>query len=102
MISMARVHDTGQKRERLDLRVTVEQKRQLEHAAALRGQSLTSLVINGAMREAAQAIRECEVLTLSGADSLAFVQALLDPPPPSPRLLKAIENYNGEFGSRNP
>jgi uncharacterized protein (DUF1778 family) len=90
-------HPAAETRQRLDLRVTPEQKRQLERAAVLRGQSLTALVLGGALREAEAAIREHDVLTLSEADSRAFVQALLDPPPISPRLLEAIERYEAEF-----
>lgn len=92
-------HSAAQRRERLDLRITPEQMRQLEHAAALCGQSLTGLVLRGALREAEQTIREHEILTLSEQDSRTFVQALLDPPAPSARLVRAIEHYKTEFGS---
>ncbi|MGI8550637.1 MAG: DUF1778 domain-containing protein [Dehalococcoidia bacterium] len=90
---------TGQKRQRLDLRITLEQKRRSERAALLSGQSLSGLILRGALREAEQSIRDHEIMTLSEEDSRAFAQALLDPPPPSARLLQAIELYNTEFGS---
>jgi uncharacterized protein (DUF1778 family) len=89
-----------EKRQRLDLRITAEQKRRLEHAASLRGETLTGLVLQGALREAEQVIRDHEVMTLSEQDSLAFAQALLDPPPPAPRLLEAIQRYKIEFGGQ--
>ena len=89
-------------RARLAVRVTAEQKRRLEHAAALRGQSVSALVVEGALRAADEAIREHEVWKLSEADSRAFIDALLNPQPPSPRLLQALNRYEEESDPRMP
>jgi len=91
---------TMTRRRRLDLRVTDEQKAQLERAAALRGQTLSGLILQVALREAQQAIRDHDIMTLSARDSLAFAEALLDPPVPAPRLVRALEEHRAEFGDR--
>src|SRR5712692_2324631 len=97
---MADGQRVSQKRQRLDLRIDPDQKRQLERAAALQGESVTELVLRGALHEAEKAIRTYQILTLSAEDSRTFVKALLDPPPVSDRLLAAIEDYRATFGSQ--
>ncbi len=78
------------KPKRLEARITAEQKARFERAAQLQGRTLTDFVL-GALEDAAnKVIRDHEVLTLSARDSLAFAQAILDPPEPTPALLEAM------------
>ena len=65
--------------ERLETRVTVDQKRLIEHAAALQGRSVTDFVLSSLQDAARRAIDEYRPLELSVRDSQAFVQALLEP-----------------------
>ena len=78
------------KRERLEARVSPEQKALIERAAPLEGRSVTDFLVRSAQREAERVIREREVMALSLRDSVAFVQALLDPPPPNEALRAAF------------
>ena len=81
------------KRERLEARITQEQKQLLERAAALAGQSLTDFVISSAHRAAEETIREHEIIRLSPEDSSAFVEALLNPSGPNEHLRAACAAY---------
>jgi len=70
--------------ERLDARVTPEEKEMIETAANLRGTSYSDFV-RMALREAAlNTIREHELLTLGQESRKAFVEALLNPPMKKP------------------
>jgi len=87
------------RRERLGLRVTPEQKRILERAAAARGETVSSLVVGSALREAEQTLHEQEILTLAGEASRTFVESLLNPPPLTADFLEALSLYQSEFPS---
>ncbi|MGI8553879.1 MAG: DUF1778 domain-containing protein [Dehalococcoidia bacterium] len=88
------------KPERLEARVTTEQKRLLERAAALSGQTLSDFLVGSAQREAEQTIRDYEVIKLTERDSRAFMEALLATDPPSPRLRQAVEHYRTVMGGQ--
>lgn len=83
----------NKKRERLELRVTSEQKQLLEHAAMLQGQTLSAFLLESARRAADQAIRDREVIVLSEQGSRAFAEALLNPKPAGPRLREAAKRH---------
>lgn len=81
----------AQRVERLEARVTAEQKELFQEAANARGQSLTDFVI-GSVREAAvAALRERDVIELSRKDQEAFVEALLGPARVNVRLRAAAK-----------
>jgi uncharacterized protein (DUF1778 family) len=77
------------KSERLEARITLEQKRQIEHAANLLGRSITDFTISSLQEAATKVIREHEVISLSMRDQKDFIQALLNASDPNQRLLKA-------------
>jgi len=79
--------------ERLEVRCTAELKELLQRAAALHGQTVSDFLVASARQAAEQAVREHDVITLSARDSRALVEALLNPPEPSPRLRQAVERY---------
>ena len=81
------------KTERLEARITREQKKILSRAAALKGQTFSDFVVNCAYSYATDTIREHEVLTLTGRDREAFVDALLNPKGPGPRLRRAARRF---------
>jgi len=81
------------KRERLEARVSVEQKELIRRAAALQGRSVSDFVVESAQRAAEEIIREQAVIMLSVQDSRTFAAALLNPPAPSPQLRTAITRY---------
>ncbi len=79
--------------ERLEARVTAEQKALFERAADLSGRSLTDFVVT-AVQEAANAeIERQKVTRLSREESIAFVEAILNPPEPNEALRRAHERY---------
>jgi uncharacterized protein (DUF1778 family) len=78
---------------RLEARITGDQKALFQHAADLSGRSLTDFVVSSVQEVAARTVREREVLALSGLDRQAFLDALLNPPPPSKRLRQAASRY---------
>ncbi len=83
---------------RLEARITTEQKRLVEHAAALEGRTVTDFVIASVQDAAQRAIEAHERLDLSLRDRQAFVEALLNPPPVNERLRETIRLYREETG----
>jgi uncharacterized protein (DUF1778 family) len=81
------------KGERLEARVTAELKAMFQRAAELRGLTLTDYVINTLVDNSQQVIRDYEVLTLTSRNREAFLQALMNPPPPSSKLVSALARY---------
>jgi uncharacterized protein (DUF1778 family) len=83
----------GLKSERVMARVSSEQKRLLQRAAEIRGQTLTEFVVAAAQEAATRAIVDHEVIELSVRDSRAFAEAMLDPPPVNTTLQAAARRY---------
>ncbi|PWB78626.1 MAG: DUF1778 domain-containing protein [Methylocystaceae bacterium] len=79
--------------QRLEARVTAEQKRLIERAAALQGRTVTDFVLTSVQDAARRTIDEHRQLELSIRDSEAFVEALLDPKPVDERLRETVRRY---------
>ena len=86
------------KEERLEARVTPEQKKMIARAAALRGSSVTEFVVASAQQAAADAIKEFELLTLHDEARDVFVGAILHPPTPNEAARKAARRYKEQMG----
>ena len=86
------------KSERIDARLTREEKETIETAARLRGTTVRDFVVLSAKEAAVRAIRENEMLTLTGQSRRSFVEALLAPPRPNRRALAAVRRYRAEVG----
>jgi uncharacterized protein (DUF1778 family) len=84
--------------ERLETRVTADQKSLIEQAAALQGRSLTDFVLTSVQDAARRAIEEHQRLDLSLRDSQAFVAALLKPQPVNNRLHETVRRYRQKTG----
>ena len=84
------------KSERLEARVTRQQKEILQRAAELSGLSLTDFLVTSAQSAAEATIREHNVITLTARDSIAFAEALLTPSTPNAALRAAFERYDQE------
>jgi uncharacterized protein (DUF1778 family) len=84
--------------ERLETRVTADQKNLIEQAAALQGRSVTDFVLTSVQEAAQRAIEEHQRLDLSVRDSQAFVEALINPPPVNDRLLETVRRYRQATG----
>jgi uncharacterized protein (DUF1778 family) len=86
------------KKERLEARLTPEQKKHIEHAARIKGTSVSDFVVLSADDAAVRTIREQEVLTLNERAREVFVNALLKPPAPGRRLVAAAKRYKERTG----
>jgi uncharacterized protein (DUF1778 family) len=85
--------------QRLETRVTAEQKSLIERAAALQGRTVTDFVLTSVRDAARRAIEEHQQLELSLRDSEAFVEALLNPQPVSDRLRDTVRRYREATGA---
>ena len=89
---------TATRAERLDARVTREEKEMIETAASLRGTSASDFVRMATREAALETIREHEVLTLNEEAKRVFVEALLNPPKPNANLIAAARRYKEVIG----
>jgi uncharacterized protein (DUF1778 family) len=94
-MSMARasVNANRVRGERLETRVTTDQKNLIERAAALQGRTVTDFVLTSVQDAARRAIEEHQSLDLSLRDSQAFVEALTHPRPVNVRLRDTVRRY---------
>lgn len=72
--------------ERLEARVTAEDKELLQEAAAAKGLSLTAFLTSSAREAAVKVLREQRLIELGRRDQQAFADALLAPSAPNERL----------------
>ena len=84
---------TALRGERVEIRMTRTQKRDIERAANLRGTSVTDFILATVQPAATEAIREFEVLELRNEDRRAFVETLLNPPEPNEALKEAVARH---------
>lgn len=84
--------------ERLETRMTADQKSLIERAAALQGRSVTDFVLSSVQDAARRAIEEHQRLELSLRDSQAFVEALMNPVPVNDRLRDTVGRYREKTG----
>ena len=88
----------ARKLERLEARVTREQKRIIERAAELRGTTVTEFVVVSAQQAATKTIKDFETLSLRGEAREVFVNALLNPPAPNAAAKAAARRYKQRLG----
>ncbi len=83
--------------QRLDARVTREEKEAIEEAARLRGTSASDFLRMAAKEAALHTIRESETLTLAQNSRRVFVEALLNPPAPNQKAIAAAKRFKREI-----
>ena len=80
--------------DRIDVRISKEQKELIKYASELRGfKSLSEFVIFCINREATTIIKDNNLVLKSIEDKKIFLEAILNPPKPNERLKKAQLNY---------
>jgi uncharacterized protein (DUF1778 family) len=84
--------------ERLEARISREQKQLFQRAADLQGRSLTDFVVSSAQEAAVRTIGEMQIIRLNAEDSRAFAEALLNPREPTERLRAAVRRYRDVIG----
>ena len=88
---------TAARGERLDARVTREEKEMIETAASLSGTSASDFIRMATRQAALNTIREHEVLTLNQEARRVFVEALLNPPKPNEKAIAAARRLKEEI-----
>lgn len=88
------------KTERLEARISRQQKDLLERAAALMGLSITDFLIMATQKAAEEVIQQHQVINLTTSDSIKLAEALLNPVPPSQALVDAFARYGKELENR--
>jgi uncharacterized protein (DUF1778 family) len=78
---------------RLEARITPDALAVVRRAAELQGRSVSEFVVAAAQEAANRTIEETQIIRLSVADQRAFADAILNPPPPAPALLRAAEAH---------
>ncbi|MGE0184049.1 MAG: DUF1778 domain-containing protein [Parvularculaceae bacterium] len=79
--------------ERLEARVSADQKALFQRAADLSGRNLTDFIVTALQSAATVEIERHAMLKLAADDSAAFVDAVLNPPAPNAALRKAAKRY---------
>ncbi len=80
---------------RIEARIAPEALMIVKRAAEIQGRSVSDFVIAAAQEAATRTIEEAQIIRLSVADQRAFAEAILNPPAPSPSLVRAAEAYRG-------
>lgn len=78
---------------RLDATISPELLALLQMAAELQGRSLDEFVVAVLEGAAKQTIALTETVRLSARDQESLARALIDPPPLSPAMKRAIQNH---------
>lgn len=78
---------------RLEARLTQKHQAIIQHAAALRGQSVTDFVVAASLDAAEKTIARSELIELSVADQQRFARALLDPKSPTKGMKRAFDSH---------
>jgi len=79
--------------ERLEARISRDQKALFQRAAELQGRTLTDFVIASVHDAALRVIEDMQTIRLNAGDSRAFAEALLNPREPNTRLKTAAKRY---------
>ncbi|WP_086871465.1 DUF1778 domain-containing protein [Kosakonia pseudosacchari] len=79
------------KKQRIDLRLTDEDKKMIEEAAAMTNQTITQFLVSSASERAAEVIEQHRRLVLSEASWNRVMDAIENPPAPNDKLKRAAK-----------
>jgi uncharacterized protein (DUF1778 family) len=96
-IAPVRQETVRKARERIDIRLRPEQKTEIERAAQIKKQTVTDFIIQNAVADARQTIREHETWMMERSDAEIFAAALMEPAAPGPQLTQAAKRYKERF-----
>lgn len=82
------------KKERLELRVSPSAKQLIQRAMAVSGLTAGDLAYEGARR----ILEDHERMVLIGADRDAFLEAVMNPPKPTEKLVSALRRHRALIG----
>ena len=86
------------KTDRLDMRLTTEEKELLERAAAISGQPLTGFALSNLLAAARDMIERHQRTVLSVRDGRRFQEILEAEPAPAPALVAALRRRRARRG----
>jgi uncharacterized protein (DUF1778 family) len=78
---------------RLEARISPDALAIVKRAAEIQGRSVSDFVVVAAQEAAHRTIEETQIIRLSVDDQRALAEAILNPPPLSPAMERAIERY---------
>ncbi len=78
---------------RLEARIPVQVYDQMQRAARLRGMTLTGYLIATAGEDARRVVENAEIMRLAREDQIRFAEALISPPKPNGRLVRAAKRH---------
>jgi len=78
---------------RIEARIAPEALAVVRRAAEIQGRSVSDFVVAAAQEAAQKTVAEVEVIRLSREAQEQFVALLLNPPPPSKTLLRALQRH---------
>ncbi len=87
------LRDAAVRAERLGFRLDRETKDLIERAAHLERRKLTDFCVTALAGAARRTIADHETLMLSERDRQTFFDALINPPKPSERLVRAVAEH---------
>jgi uncharacterized protein (DUF1778 family) len=79
--------------QRLEARVTPDQKELIERAACVQGRTVTDFVVSTLQDAARQAIADHTVWKLTQEQRNVFLEALMNPPAPNAKLKEAYKRF---------
>ena len=83
----------------IKIRVKPSDKERISRAAELSGVKLTTFVRGSAARAAQRILREYQTTTLSERDRLTLLEALDNPPRPTPAARDAVRDYRSRIAN---
>lgn len=90
--------DSRARAERLEARISRDQKTLFQRAAELQGRTLTDFVVSSVQEAAVRTIEQMQIIRLSAEDSREFAKALLNPRTPNEKLRSAARRYMQMIG----
>jgi uncharacterized protein (DUF1778 family) len=78
---------------RVEARIAPEALAVVRRAAEIQGRSISDFVVAAAQEAARKTVAEVEVIRLSREAQEQFISLLLEPPPPSDALLRALKRH---------
>ena len=78
---------------RIEARVSPDVLAAIKRAAEIQGRSVSEFIVTAAEDTARRIVEETEVIRLSAEDQRLLAEAIFNPPPPTPALIRAIQHY---------
>lgn len=85
----------AQKNQRIDLRLSMEDKSMIEEAAAMTNQTVTQFMLNSASERAAEIIEQHRRIVRNDASWEQVMDAISNPPMPVAKLKRAARRLKG-------